>query len=179
LSLFAFIPLVHVCSGDKDPVTPENVLIVKTIDGYGNPVPSTIVYESRDCEYDFSAPLKASSDALGTTVLKVPAGYLQLYAEGFVNESYRCFTYSGNTETITIYGKALPTFIQTTPHTSITYAPNRGGNCDYENLTGTTIVSDSTGKATIFFPFQDIYKIQANGKAECFQPEQEVRTIVF
>lgn len=179
LSIFAFAPLMQYCSSHQDPQQAEKVLIIKTIDGFGKPVPSTIVYESRDCEYDFSLPKKIHSDKNGITVLNVPAGYLQIYAEGFVDESYRCFVYSGNTQTITIYAAALPTYIQTTPHSVVTYFQNRSGDCDYEFTSGTSVIADSVGKATIWFPVLDVYKIQSDGKAVCFQPDQEVHTIKF
>lgn len=179
ISVFIFIPLIHCCSVEKDPVTPDNILIVKTIDGFGRPVPSTIVYESRDCEYDFSLPVKLASNKEGITVLTIPPGYLQLFAEGFVHESYRCMVYSGKTETITLYADTLPTFIRTKPNSLVTYFPNKSGDCTYEWVMGKQVRSDSSGKAILYLPFQDTYKIQSNGMVQCFQPDQEVHTLVF
>ena len=97
ISLVALIPIVQLCSNETEqvtPVKPPKDLVVKTVDGFGNPVKSTIVYESRNCEYDFEKPQTATSNNHGITRLKVEPGYLQLYAEGFLHESYKCFTYS-------------------------------------------------------------------------------------
>ncbi|HEX8549053.1 MAG TPA: hypothetical protein VF691_18955 [Cytophagaceae bacterium] len=185
LSLLALVPLVNFCSQEIDEVQPATKtpkgLVVKTIDGFGRPVKSTIVYEARDCEYDFDAPEKANSNAMGITNLKVSPGYLQLYVEGFLHESYKCFTYNTSMDTLTIYGAKIPTFIETgAPNTTITYFSNTSGNCDFEaNAVGTKVKADQLGKAVIYLPQSDTYKVQANGTVQCFQPDQEIHTLTF
>lgn len=186
LSIFALLPLVNLCSNEVEEVEPDALattkgLVVKTIDGFGKPVKSTIVYEARDCEYDFEAPKKVASNSKGITILKVEPGYLQLYADGYVQESYKCFNYNKSMDTLTIYGAKIPTFIETgVPNSKITYFSNTSGNCDFEEgATGTSILVDSFGKATIYLPPSDTYKIQANGRVQCFQPDQEVHTLKF
>lgn len=185
IAIFALVPFANFCGQQEEivkPVKEKNILVVKTIDGFGKPVKSSLVYESRDCEYDFENPLKTNSNALGITKLKVPTGYLQLYADGFLHESYRCFTYSGLADTITIYAAKLPTFVETRiPNAVITYFPNTSGDCEFVNnpINANTVIADATGKATIYFLIHDTYKIQVGAKVECFQNDQEIHTVKF
>ena len=84
-------------------------------------------------------------------------------------------------DTLTIFGAKIPTFIETgVPNITVTYFSNGSGNCDYEeNAVGQSIVTDQLGKAVIYLPPSDTYKIQAKGTVQCFQPDQEIHTLKF
>ena len=179
IAIFAFIPFFRFCERQPDIVQPEKSLIIKIIDGEGKPVKSTLVYESRDCEYDFLNPARITSDNSGILKLNVPAGPVQFYVENYIGESYKCINYDGSPQVITIYGAPIPTYIQTYPLAEIRWWANASGNCDPEPNVGTIVKADKKGKAVLYLPFQDTYKIQVDQQVQCFQPDQEVHTLDF
>ncbi|MBC7391634.1 MAG: hypothetical protein H7329_20730 [Opitutaceae bacterium] len=179
IAVFALIPFFKFCERPSEIVQPEKTLIIRTIDGEGKPVKSTLIYESRDCEYDFLNPSHVSSDNSGIIKLKVPAGYLQFYVENYIGESYRCINYEGSAQILTVYGAPIPTNIQTYPFAEIRWWANSSGNCDPEPNVGTIAKADKKGKAVLYLPFQDTYKIQVDQLVQCFQPDQEVHTLNF
>lgn len=179
IAVFALIPFLRFCEKQPDIVQPEKSLIIRTIDGEGKPVKSTLVYESRDCEYDFLNPSRIISDNNGIIKLNQPAGYFQFYVENHLGESYKCINYDGSLKVITVYGAPIPTYIQTYPFAEIRWWANSSGNCDPEANLGTIVKADKKGKAVLFLPFQDTYKIQVDRQVQCFQPDQEVHNLNF
>lgn len=171
--------LAHFCSRQKEEVWPKEGIVIRTVDSFGNPISATLVYEFRDCEYDFLAPDRVATNQQGVAVLKVEGDYVQFYADGFVSESYHCFGPANRPTTITIFAAPIPTYIRTKPFSEITYFRNTSGHCAYEEVVGTTVKADANGHATIYFSPHDVYKIQVGEDARCFQPDQDVHRLVF
>jgi hypothetical protein len=167
-------------------------IILKTIDHFGNPVQSKdLIYQQLDCEYDFNNTLHTSTNKKGYGKLYLEPGYLQIYDSKFLHESYFCTTITTETDTLTIYAATVPTFIvvkdlcgEVMPGVTVRYFENRSGDCYFESVaTGSTILTDAAGRATLYLPFQATYKIQVEGYnftlIDCFQPDQKPSTLEF
>jgi hypothetical protein len=205
-SIAIFIPLLflQICSSDENVITngaeaelrksktTKKTVILKTVDHFGNPASLVdLVYQQIDCEYDFTKHFYTTTNKKGYGKLKLELGYLQMYASKFLHESYFCTTITAATDTLTIYAAAVPTFIvvrntcnEPIPNQTIVYWPNYTGNCDFETgAQGTEVTTDANGKATIYLPFQDTYKIQVEtygGRSiQCFQPSQQPETVTL
>lgn len=191
LSLLLTIPLlVNFCSEtyhEERLKTERKIKItVKCIDGENRPIGCTLVYEQQDCEFDFNSPSRVKSSDKGIATLPLNKGYLQLYAENFLHESYRCGYYD-QSDTITIYAAAIPTIIRVLDfdglplkNETVSYFPNLAGDCLYEeNIGAPTAFTNSNGLAKIYLPFGETYKIQTSNLVQCFQPIQQIDTLTF
>ena len=161
-------------------------ITIHTIDEDGDPVPANLIYEQQDCEFDFNAPQAIKTNKNGVAILLIEPGYLQLYAEGFLHESYHCRQFSSNTN-LEIYAAPIPTFIKVVnakeepiAGETVEYFSNTSGNCIYEDSPdASTIKTDENGLAKVYLPQNDTYKIQVKGEVKCFQPSQSIDTLTF
>ncbi len=191
------IPLLFArfCSIDGDiDNSPKTIKVVlHTVDHFGNSVVSAdLTYQQLDCEYDFTNPLHTNTNKDGYGVLNLEPGYLQIFDTGFLRQSYLCTTITEEADTLTLYAAPVPTFIEVKNecnepigYATLIYFSNQAGDCIYESnvLDHYEIKTDVDGKAIIYLPFQDTYKLQieTNGVKEikCFQPSQQPETLEF
>lgn len=99
----------------------SRLITLKTTDSQGNLVGNVVlIYEWLDCEYDFTyrqQTILTDANGIARIPYKMPTpanplGSLQIYAKGYLQESYGCFKPRPG-QTITLIASHFPSWVDT------------------------------------------------------------------